>query len=234
MARLGCSFTDRKICDSEMSSREDSRRLRDSRPEFWERASARAFTADGDENNSRPDSFRDRRLVLVDRPSFRAVVMGALETEAGDAASVNPQDNGELPLILSSLIVLINRPPLMTSELAELLASIIPRISANNSLLMASLWMAQSKNLMLANRRPSRTRILRRLWRILGDHEQFQKVRCVLSSCSISVLRSSKRARRTEDSELAARLLASKDRFPMRYEERVFIVCGVGWKIGTI
>jgi hypothetical protein len=91
--RLGCSFTDRKSCDSEMSSREHSRRLRDSRAEFWDRASERAFTVDGDENNSRPDSFRERRLVLVDRPSRRAVVMEALEREACDADSDDKQDN---------------------------------------------------------------------------------------------------------------------------------------------
>jgi len=112
----------------------------------------------------------------------------------------------------------------MTSEVVELLAKIIPKISANDSLVVVSLWTEQSKNLMLAKVLPSRTKILRRLWRILGDHEQFQNARWVVSSSSWFVLRSSNNDRRMEDSELAAWWLASEALFPMRYEEKVYII----------
>jgi len=117
-------------------------------------------------------------------------------------------------------------PPRITSEVVEELSAIIERISAKNpppSLLAVLLWMAQSKNLMLANFRPSRTKILRRLRSIFLDHEQFQKVRC--SSSFLSVFRSSKRDLRTEDSVLAAYLLMGEARVPMRCEEKEYIAC---------
>jgi len=164
--------------------------------------------------------------VLFDSPSVKAVAIVAIEQEDGNVTEKDPQPERIcswllLPLPLSSPI---NLPPRMTSEVVELLANIIPRISANDSLVVVSLWIEQSKNLMLANVLPSRTKILRMLWRILGDHEQFQNARWVVSSSSLFVLRSSNNDRRMEDSELAAWLLASEALFPMRYEEKVYIV----------
>lgn len=165
-------MTDRRICAIDSSSREDLRTLTDSRVEFWERAIERSSTAEVDEK-SKPDNVNDLRLVLVESLSRKAFAREALEQWADE----NRQDDCELCCCEALLLLPINLPPLMMSESVELLNNTICRISSNNWLLVSPLWIAQSKNLMLENLRRSRTRILRRLWIIRGDHVQFQKMR---------------------------------------------------------
>jgi len=100
----------------------------------------------------RPDSFRDLRLVLIEIPS-----RSATKIEASKLGEESKVDDSQVCDVLVSLLLLlllpIDFPPLMTSEIVALFANIILRISANIVLLLLLLLLiSQSKNLILENR----------------------------------------------------------------------------------
>lgn len=126
--RVGCPTTDRRICAIDSSSREDWRRLTDCRVAFRDRAFDMSFTVEGEEK-SRPNNVRDVKLVLVESPSRKALVMEVVRQLDVDTDGENRQEDcGRC----CEFLVPTSFPPFMTSEAVELLTSIIRSMSSNN------------------------------------------------------------------------------------------------------